>query len=75
MKFNIFRATDDRTGGRADPTEAPRMGGQVLPEIGLGDVEDIAVESFRFKPMERFGAGSDRGAGTALEDLSHSQPD
>mgnify|MGYP000026382928 CR=1 FL=1 len=33
MKFNIFRATDDRTGGRADPTEAPRMGGQVLPEV------------------------------------------
>ena len=33
MKFNIFRATDDRTGGRADPTEAPRMVCQLLPDV------------------------------------------
>ena len=31
MKFKIFRAQDDDRGGSADPTEAPRMGGQVLP--------------------------------------------
>jgi phosphate transport system ATP-binding protein len=29
MKFNIFRSHDDR--GSGDPTETPRMGGQVLP--------------------------------------------
>ena len=35
MKFRIFRSAEDQTGaGSVDPTEAPRMGGQVLPEIG-----------------------------------------
>ncbi|HEV2082139.1 MAG TPA: phosphate ABC transporter ATP-binding protein PstB [Brevundimonas sp.] len=29
MKFNIFRSHDDR--GSGDPTQTPRMGGQVLP--------------------------------------------
>lgn len=34
MKFRIFRSAEDQTGaGSVDPTEAPRMGGQVLPEI------------------------------------------
>lgn len=34
MKFSIFRSAEDQTGaGSVDPTEAPRMGGQVLPEI------------------------------------------
>lgn len=34
MKFRIFRSAVDQTGaGSVDPTEAPRMGGQVLPEI------------------------------------------
>lgn len=34
MKFRIFRSAEDQTGaGSIDPTEAPRMGGQVLPEI------------------------------------------
>ncbi len=31
MKFRIFRAADKDAGGPADPTEAPRMGGAVLP--------------------------------------------
>lgn len=35
MKFRIFRSAEDQTGaGSVDPTEAPLMGGQVLPEIG-----------------------------------------
>jgi phosphate transport system ATP-binding protein len=34
MKFRIFRSAEDQTGaGPVDPTEAPRMGGQVLPEV------------------------------------------
>jgi len=34
MKFRIFRSAEDQTGaGSVDPTEAPRMGGQLLPEI------------------------------------------
>lgn len=34
MKFRIFRSAEDQTGaGSIDPTEAPRMGGQVLPDI------------------------------------------
>ncbi|QSF53757.1 phosphate ABC transporter ATP-binding protein PstB [Brevundimonas fontaquae] len=34
MKFRIFRSAEDQTGaGSVDPTEAPRMGGQILPEI------------------------------------------
>ncbi|WP_295198578.1 phosphate ABC transporter ATP-binding protein PstB [uncultured Brevundimonas sp.] len=34
MKFRIFRSAEDQTGaGSVDPTEAPRMGGQVLPEV------------------------------------------
>lgn len=34
MKFRIFRSADDQSGaGPADPTQAPRMGGQVLPEV------------------------------------------
>ncbi|KIC58849.1 phosphate ABC transporter ATP-binding protein [Brevundimonas nasdae] len=34
MKFRIFRSAEDQTGaGSVDPIEAPRMGGQVLPEI------------------------------------------
>lgn len=33
MKFRIFRSAEDQTGaGPVDPTETPRMGGQVLPE-------------------------------------------
>jgi phosphate transport system ATP-binding protein len=31
MKLPFFRSPDGREGGSADPTEAPRMGGQVLP--------------------------------------------
>ena len=31
MKFRIFRAPDGQNDG-GDPTEAPRMGGQVLPQ-------------------------------------------
>jgi phosphate transport system ATP-binding protein len=34
MKFRIFRSAEDQTGaGPVDPTETPRMGGQVLPEV------------------------------------------
>ncbi|MDQ1152940.1 phosphate transport system ATP-binding protein [Brevundimonas sp. SORGH_AS 993] len=34
MKFRIFRSADDQSGaGSADPTQAPRMGGQVLPDV------------------------------------------
>ena len=34
MKFRIFRSAEDQAGaGSVDPTEAPRMGGQILPEI------------------------------------------
>ena len=34
MKFRIFRSAEDQTGaGPADPTQTPRMGGQVLPEV------------------------------------------
>ncbi|GLK47588.1 phosphate import ATP-binding protein PstB [Brevundimonas intermedia] len=33
MKFRIFRSAEDQTGsGPVDPTETPRMGGQLLPE-------------------------------------------
>ncbi|MFP5297066.1 MAG: hypothetical protein ACLGG3_07065 [Alphaproteobacteria bacterium] len=31
MKFKLFRAPEGRNGGPADPTDVPRMGGQVLP--------------------------------------------
>ena len=38
MKFPFFRANDDRNGGGvADPTEVPRMGGQVLPAAAATD--------------------------------------
>ncbi|MFN7108329.1 MAG: phosphate ABC transporter ATP-binding protein PstB [Brevundimonas sp.] len=34
MKFRIFRSAEDQTGaGPVDPTETPRMGGQVLPDV------------------------------------------
>ncbi|MFN3877828.1 phosphate ABC transporter ATP-binding protein PstB [Brevundimonas sp.] len=34
MKFRIFRSAEDQSGaGPVDPTETPRMGGQVLPEV------------------------------------------
>ncbi|WP_313011095.1 phosphate ABC transporter ATP-binding protein PstB [Brevundimonas sp.] len=34
MKFRIFRSAEDQTGaGPVDPTQTPRMGGQVLPEV------------------------------------------
>ncbi len=34
MKFRIFRSAEDQTGaGSIDPTETPRMGGQILPDI------------------------------------------
>ncbi|VXA92638.1 phosphate ABC transporter ATP-binding protein PstB [Brevundimonas sp. G8] len=34
MKFRIFRSAEDQTGaGPVDPTETPRMGGQILPEV------------------------------------------
>ncbi|WP_295209814.1 phosphate ABC transporter ATP-binding protein PstB [uncultured Brevundimonas sp.] len=53
MKFRIFRSAEDQTGaGSVDPTEAPRMGGQVLPEIAPSKgaaaeprVEDAAPRS------------------------------
>lgn len=52
MKFRIFRSAEDQTGaGPADPTEAPRMGGQVLPSASAGEpVEpkgDAVVEARR----------------------------
>jgi phosphate transport system ATP-binding protein len=31
MKFNIFRSAPEGPGAAGDPTDAPRMGGQVLP--------------------------------------------
>ncbi|MFC0632816.1 phosphate ABC transporter ATP-binding protein PstB [Brevundimonas balnearis] len=31
MKFNIFRSANGSEGGPKDPTDVPRMGGQVLP--------------------------------------------
>jgi phosphate transport system ATP-binding protein len=35
MKFNIFRSQHENGGGPADPTQVPRMGGQVLPAAAI----------------------------------------
>jgi phosphate transport system ATP-binding protein len=66
MKFNIFRSHDDR--GSGDPTETPRMGGQVLPAAGTdasvaapADVvasapaDATAGASFQTRPAEPLG--------------------
>jgi len=41
MRFPFFRAPDGREGGPSDPTDTPRMGGQVLP----GAVSETRDES------------------------------
>jgi len=53
MKFPFFRANDDRNGGGvADPTEVPRMGGQVLPAAVANDAstEDVSTPEPQVEP-------------------------
>jgi phosphate transport system ATP-binding protein len=69
MKFRIFRAPDGRDGGSGDPTETPRMGGQVLPAaqperpatdslVEAGDIEQPATGD---RPEADSGAGAETG--------------
>ena len=45
MKFRIFRSADDQSGaGSADPTQAPRMGGQVLPQAAGAPAHEPRLE-------------------------------
>ncbi|PZU74831.1 MAG: phosphate ABC transporter ATP-binding protein [Brevundimonas sp.] len=45
MKFRIFRSADEQSGaGSADPTQAPRMGGQVLPQAAGAPAREPRLE-------------------------------
>ncbi|MBA4804157.1 MAG: phosphate ABC transporter ATP-binding protein [Brevundimonas sp.] len=53
MKFKIFRSTEDRNGGAgADPTQTPRMGGQVLPAADADGAGDSASGRVQDAPVD-----------------------
>jgi phosphate transport system ATP-binding protein len=49
MKFQIFRAQDDRSGGSGDPTATPPVGGQGLP-VAQTDAPADPTEGTAVKP-------------------------
>ncbi len=52
MKFQIFRAQDDRAGGSGDPTATPPLGGQGLPDAQpAAPTMDAAVKPRPAEPM------------------------
>ena len=60
MKFNIFRSANGSEGGPVDPTEAPRMGGQVLPHAGTDRPADPpAAETRAERPCELWAFSTD----------------
>ncbi len=56
MKFQIFRAQDDRPGGSGDPTATPPEGGQVLPDVQTDAPADpTAGAAAKPRPAEPMG--------------------
>src|SRR3989344_4958336 len=64
MKFKLFRAPEGRNGGPADPTDVPRMGGQVLPAADAAPQPErnAAETSLTPAPRPSAGAGGPVGA-------------